>query len=139
MSPVTSPPALRTVLIVDDEPMIRTIARTALTIAGFAVREAEGAEDTREALRTAARPFDLVLLDLSLAGESGAHLIPEIRQRSPGSRILVVSGATEDDVTEYGVDGFLGKPFTRAKLLDAIQRTLGTDDPSGTHTPPPQG
>src|SRR4051812_10704425 len=103
----TSPPVPQAVLVVDDEPMIRMIARAALTGAGFAVSEAGDSAEAREAVRTAARPFALILLDLTLGGEAGADLIPEFRSASPGSKVLVFSGIGEADPTELGADGFL--------------------------------
>jgi CheY-like chemotaxis protein len=109
---------------VDDEPSVRMIARAILAGAGYAVTEAAEPAAARAAVQSAAAPFDLIFLDLSLPGESGTVLIPEFRAQSPGSRILLVSGLNAEDVTGHGADAFLSKPFTRATLLDAVQRLL---------------
>ena len=123
MSATPTPPP-RTVLVVDDEPTVRMIARAILGGAGYAVTETADPAAARAAVKSAAAPFDLIVLDLSLPGESGTALIPEFRAQSPGSRILLVSGLNAEDVTDHGADAFLSKPFTRATLLDAVQRVM---------------
>jgi DNA-binding response OmpR family regulator len=116
-----SPPGPLNVLVVDDEASIRLILRVSLTSAGHAVTEAGDVAAAAEALRTAARPFDVVLLDLSMPGVDGAAFVPFVRRQSPGSRVLVVSGLHEGEAADIGADGFLSKPFTRAGLLDTIK------------------
>ncbi len=124
MSATSPVPVSQTVLFVEDEPTIRMLARSALLSAGLIMTEAGTSAEALEAVRTAAKPFDLIMLDLSLPGENGADLIPEFRQRIPASRILVVSGLAEEDVADLGADGFLGKPFTKTTLLAAVQNVL---------------
>jgi len=118
---MTDPMLPQTVLVVEDEPMIRMIARVGLTGAGYAITEAANSVESLAALLRTAKPFDVILLDLGLAGEDGAALIPEFRTRTPSTRILVVSGAPQDDLD---TDGVLGKPFTRVQLLEAVARVL---------------
>jgi DNA-binding response OmpR family regulator len=125
MSPDTPLPVpLKTVLVVDDDPTIRKIARITLTLEGFAVTEADGAVTALEAVSCGTHPFDLILLDLNLPGVEGTVLIPEIRTHSPGSRILLVTGVAEEDAADHCADGFLSKPFTRATLLAAVYATM---------------
>jgi CheY-like chemotaxis protein len=125
MSPDTPLPVpLKTVLVVDDDPTIRKIARVALTMEGFAVTEAGDAVAALEAVTGAARPLDLILLDLTMPGIGGAVLIPELRSRTPRSRILLVSGVAEEDAADLGADGFLSKPFTRMTLITAVHTTI---------------
>lgn len=121
-----TPAEPKTVLIVDDEPAIRMIARAALATAGFRATEAADAAAAEAAVSATPRPFDLILLDLTLPDEYGADLIPRFRARTPGTRILVVSGAHADDAAEMQADGFLNKPFNRAGLLAAVHALLGT-------------
>ena len=115
MSATPTPPP-RTVLVVDDEPSVRMIARAILAGAGYAVTETADPAAARAAVKSAAAPFGLIVLDLSLPGESGTALIPEFRAQSPGSRILLVSGLDAEDVPDHGADAFLSKPFD----LDAL-------------------
>src|SRR5262245_11783161 len=121
-SPTSAPPS--TVLVVDDEPVIRKIARMSLAGAGFTVAEAGDAAVAVAAVRSAAKPFDLVLLDLTLPDADGKTVIPEIRSHAPTTRVLVVSGLGEMDPAAFGADGFLAKPFTKSSLLLAVQQAL---------------
>ena len=114
----------RFLLVVDDEPVIRMIARTCLTTAGFAVAEAEDEASAYEAIQKAVTPFDLILLDLTLGETDGANLIPSFRRQSPTTRILVVSGLSAEEVEGLDADGFLGKPFTKKSLLLAVGQAL---------------
>jgi CheY-like chemotaxis protein len=118
---MTSP---RTILVIDDEPSVRMIAKAILSGAGYAVTEASDPVAARGAVADAPQPFDLIFLDLGLAGENGASLIPDFRARAPGSRILVVSGASAEDADGLAADAFVSKPFTRAALLEAVRRVL---------------
>jgi DNA-binding response OmpR family regulator len=108
------------VLIVDDEPVIRRVAELALAGAGHSVTEAGNATSAAELIRSRRTPFDLVLLDRTLPDGEGTALIPTIRRSSPGTRILVVSGLGDLDPSSVGADGFLAKPFTRSSLLAAV-------------------
>lgn len=120
----TAEVAGKSLLVVDDEPVIRMIARTCLSGAGFLVTEADDRAGVFTAIANAAKPFDLILLDLTLGETKGAELIPAIRQQSPSTRILVVSGLGAEDIEGMGADGFLGKPFTKTSLLIAVWQTL---------------
>jgi CheY-like chemotaxis protein len=126
MSAPPKPPPARSALVVDDEAVVRMIARTMLSAAGYAVSEAADSTAARAAVKSAGGPFDLIVLDLTLSAESGAALIPEFRAQSPASRILLVTGSSLEDAAGLGADGFLSKPFTRATLLAAADRVLGT-------------
>jgi DNA-binding response OmpR family regulator len=126
--PVAASPPGRSALVVDDEAMIRRIARVALEGAGFGFAEAGNAAEAVAAVKSANPPFDLILLDLTLPDGAGTSVIPVIRRHSPGTRVLVVSGLGEDAVGS-GSDGFLAKPFTKSSLLIAIQLAFATAGP----------
>jgi CheY-like chemotaxis protein len=121
--PLTAPPA-RSVLVVDDEPVVRRIAQMALTGAGFTVAEAGDIASASAAVRAASPPFDLVLLDLTLPDGDGAAVVAVVRQHAPGTRVMVVSGMGQMDPGEVGADAFLAKPFTKTSLLAAVQTAL---------------
>ncbi|MCJ8159286.1 response regulator [Sphingomonas sp. LaA6.9] len=113
------------VLVVDDEPQIRRLLRTALARADFEVAEAG---DARAALAVleAERP-DVVLLDLGLPDRDGLELVPLIKQRSQAT-LLVVSAreATEQKVTalDLGADDYVTKPFDTDELLARVRAAL---------------
>lgn len=118
-----SPEQLR-VLVVDDEPSVRLIARLMLERAGYAVEEAEDAA-VAVARAQSGRGFAMVLLDVSLPDRAGTDLIPELRSLVPDARVVLTSGRAEEDVPGHGADGFLPKPFSRDQLLAAVRTVLG--------------
>jgi two-component system KDP operon response regulator KdpE len=112
------------ILIVDDEPAIRRLARAALERAGLAVREAENA---REAMlfAQADRP-DVVLLDLGLPDRDGLELVPLLKAK--GLAVIIVSArdATPEKVAalDLGADDYVTKPFDSEELLARIRAAL---------------
>jgi two-component system cell cycle sensor histidine kinase/response regulator CckA len=115
----------RTILIVDDERAVRDLVAAALTRAGFAVRTAGSAE---EALDLEARhPVDLLVTDVILPELSGPELAERIRQRSPHTRVLFMSGYTGNALTTHDLRGgsaFLPKPFGTTTLLARVREVL---------------
>ncbi len=116
------------VLVVDDEPAVANVAARILVSAGM---RAEIAHDGNEALATLARrgsEIHLVLLDLTLRGESGVALLPKLRAISPALPVLLTSGYSGDDALERlapgDVSGFLAKPFRARDLIDQVEKAL---------------
>lgn len=113
------------VLVVDDEPAIRRLLRTALERAGHAVSEAGDAAAALASL-AADRP-QVVLLDLGLPDRDGLELIPLVRARSDAT-ILIVSArdATEQKVTalDLGADDYVTKPFDTEEVLARVRASL---------------
>ncbi len=113
------------ILIVDDEPQIRTLLRAVLTRAGYAVVEVGSA---REA--TAARDIDkpdLILLDLGLPDRDGIELV-EMLRRDEGTRLIVVSAREDIEqkvaALDLGADDYVTKPFDTDELLARIRAAL---------------
>jgi len=119
------PASVPKILIVDDEPQIRTLLRATLGRAGYAVVEAANA---REALNAKAidKP-DLVLLDLGLPDRDGLELVTILRQE-PRSALIVVSARdqTEQKVAalDLGADDYVTKPFDTEELLARVRASL---------------
>ena len=113
------------VLVVDDEPAIRRLLRTALERVGHAVSEAADAA-TALAVLAADRPA-VVLLDLGLPDRDGLELIPLVRARSDAT-ILIVSAreATEQKVAalDLGADDYVTKPFDTDEVLARVRTAL---------------
>ena len=107
------------ILVVDDEPLIlRTIRRT-LSKRGYKVRTVSDAESFIEELRR--EPADLLIMDINLGGLSSESLVDKIRQLSPLSKMLFISGLTP----EAHVEHFLEKPFDIEELRDKVRQILG--------------
>lgn len=117
-----------TVLLVEDEPLVRQIAESALSDQGYRVLEAENGE---EALRVAGghrEEISLVLTDVVMPRMGGRELTEQLRQRRPGIRVLYMSGYAastidDEDVIEPGT-AFLRKPFTLADMLRKVRDVL---------------
>jgi DNA-binding response OmpR family regulator len=119
---------MRRVLVVDDEPHIRTVLRGYLEAAGFAV---SGAADGETALREVRRePPDLVLLDVMLPGSDGLEVLREIRTFSDVYVILVTARTEEIDKLlglGVGADDYITKPFSPREVAARVQAVLRRD------------
>lgn len=113
------------ILVVDDEPHIRTLLRTTLVRNGYRVIEAANG---REALNAKAidRP-DLILLDLGLPDRDGLELVAALRGE-PASRLIVLSARdqTEQKVAalDLGADDYVTKPFDTDELIARVRASL---------------
>ena len=117
------------ILVVDDEPDIRSLVREILEDEGYEVSVAENAENARQARR--ARKPDLVLLDIWMPDVDGITLLKEWSEsNSLDMPVIMISGhgnvETAVEATRLGAYDFIEKPLSIAKLLLTIQRALET-------------
>lgn len=113
------------ILVVDDEPQIRRILRTALTGAGYQVDDARTGEDALRKLRDY-RP-DLVLLDINMPGMGGLAACEAIRADRNVAIIMLTVHNTEAakvEALDAGADDFVSKPFSTPELLARIRAAL---------------
>ena len=126
-----------TVLVVDDEPLVRRTVRRILEGAGHRVVEAAGGVEALELL-TAGHGFDVVLLDLTMPGMSGAEVWHKLRERGLAVPVVVISGFAEQEVLRRfgeGLSGLVRKPFTAQQLRVAVDEALFGPDASGPTLP----
>ena len=126
---IAPPPATGHVLVVDDEALIRDIARRVLESGGYQVTTAT---DGVDALRLfAERPdgFVCVLLDMTMPQLNGEETFAALRKLAPDVRVVLSSGYTEQEATQRfigkGLAGFVAKPWSAEELLAAIARATG--------------
>ena len=114
-----------TILLVEDDPALRTLTARALQENGFAVRPAGAAPEMWLALERG--PVDLVLLDIMLPGTSGIDLCRALRAKSDVPIIFIsAKGAETDRVVglELGADDYLAKPFGTRELVARVRAVL---------------
>jgi DNA-binding NtrC family response regulator len=115
-----------TILILDDEPVIREVLRTVLSKAGFGVREAASAAEGME--RLGKEPVDLLLLDLMLPDRSGLEVLAEVRQRWPEMPVIVVTAysSVENAIAAMreGAFHYLSKPFRNDEVVHVVKQAL---------------
>jgi len=115
-----------TVLLVEDEPMVRGVAERALTRHGYTVITAENGE---EALEVLARGEEIVLLisDVVMPAMDGPTMVREARKSRPDLKILFMSGYAEEQLrNSIDIDNvaFLPKPFSVQELAEATRRAM---------------
>jgi len=116
------------ILLVEDEPNVRRIARRILERNGYTVLEASNGAEALRILERRQEPIALVLTDLVMPEMGGRELASKLRIVSPTSRVLFMSGYTEDAVLRQSVMEpgaiFLDKPFTFDTLIRKVREAL---------------
>jgi DNA-binding response OmpR family regulator len=114
------------ILIVEDDEALRSTLARHLRAHGYTVTEAETAEEALTELRDGLRP-GLVILDINLPGETGWSLLRHSALEAAGNPPVVVASATAINprrLREFGVAGYLPKPFPLETLVSTIERLL---------------
>jgi DNA-binding response OmpR family regulator len=125
VAPQGSVPEPHQVLVVEDDPDLRLLLRTALTDAGFEVEETDSGP---AALATLERwPVDLVLLDLSLPGLDGHEVLRQLRDWSDVPVIMLSERQRETEriaALESGADDYVSKPFSTPEIIARMRAVL---------------
>ncbi len=117
-----------TVLVVDDENLLLTMAETILTEYGYKVLTANSGQKALTILSRDDITADLVVTDLVMPGMGGRELVERIRQLSPKMSILCTSGYVMPADKQTGTS-YLQKPFTSAELLAKVKQVLARKHP----------
>jgi CheY-like chemotaxis protein len=115
--------------VVDDEPMVRSLARRALEQYGYAVLDAEDGEAALEVLSSeAGARVNLAVLDVVMPRMDGRELGERLRQDRPGLRVVYISGHTGDELAQRLLLDesvpVLQKPFVPDELVERVQAQL---------------
>jgi len=118
-----------TVLVVDDEEALRTMAGSALCRLGFKVLEARDGQEALEVFRANREQISLILMDLTMPRMDGEVAFRELRRAGARVPILLSSGFGPEEAlqrfTGKGLAGFLQKPYRFQALVDAVREALG--------------
>jgi DNA-binding response OmpR family regulator len=134
-SHVASGPSGASILLVEDDPILRLSLAMELGQAGFRVREAADAAEA-QALLEGGTPVDLVITDIEMPGrEDGLALARAVRARAPDIRVIVVSGTLPEHGVVGVADAYFGKPYDPARLIAKARALLA----AGTRRIIPRG
>jgi CheY-like chemotaxis protein len=118
----------RTILVVDDEEVVRMLVTRALVEAGYTVVEAEHGAAALAAIEAGTDDLDLILCDLVMPGLNGRDLARWLSAHRPDLPILLISGyplpyLEAHDLYDPGIP-LLRKPFLPSRLLEAVEEAL---------------
>ena len=132
----TLPGGTETILLVEDEEAVRRATREILEMRGYRVLEAADGEHALEVFAQHGAPIHLLLTDVVMPRMSGRELAERITAASPATRVLYMSGYTNDAIVHHGVLGaktaFIEKPFSVAALAQKVREVLDSARPSAS-------
>jgi PAS domain S-box-containing protein len=117
-----------TILLVEDDVVMRRLTRKMLEGHGYNVLEAEDGKRALDLIQSHHAPIDLVLTDVVMKEVSGPELVLRLIESHPAMRVVYMSGYTGELVVTLGPDSgirLLEKPFTRANLLKTLDLAMG--------------
>lgn len=122
------PGGAETILLVEDEGSLRTMARVFLESKGYTILEAESGQEALEIAQRHRGQIHLLLTDVIMPGMSGRKLAEAVAASRAGIKLLYMSGYTDELVTQHGIlspgTRLLEKPFTRDSLLRRVRSVL---------------
>ena len=125
----TSDGGTETILLVEDDPTVRTLVSRMLATRGYEILDAADGEQAIEQFDTREHPIELVISDLMMRGLNGRETVDRIRRIEPTTKALFMSGYTNDTIIQSG-DGlppgtsFIQKPFSGDKLATLVRELL---------------
>jgi two-component system, cell cycle sensor histidine kinase and response regulator CckA len=130
-------PGSGTVLLVEDHPSVRALARRILERNGYRVREAATGGEALQLCEGYDGPLDLLLTDVVMPRMSGRELAERLQEIRPGLPVLFMSGYAEDEIAHRGVlepgTHFIEKPFSPEAFARKVQEVLA----AARRGPPP--
>jgi PAS domain S-box-containing protein len=123
-------PTGQRILLVEDDPDVRSLVATILERSGYTVHIANTPEMAVEECEKLNTPMDLLLSDVVMPGMSGGELLEKLRERFPELRVGFISGYTPDTILRHGIEQeampFLQKPFTPDALVRFVRETIAS-------------
>jgi len=117
-----------TVLLVEDDKLLRNVARKTLKLHGHNVLETENGGDAIKVAEAYEKPIQLIITDVVMPGMNGRELAERIQSIRPEIRVIYMSGYTDNAISHHGVlepgINFIEKPFTPKSLMRKIREVL---------------
>ena len=130
-APAVAAPAAgtETILVAEDEQMVRVLVRKVLEQAGYTVLLAGGGSEALQLAERHTGPIHLLVTDVVMPGMSGRELARQLVTKRAGTKVLFLSGYADDAVARHGVlepgTAFMQKPFTPSALARRVREVLG--------------
>jgi len=118
-----------TLLLVDDEKILRQIIASILRKEGYLVMEAATSDAAIDAVRRFGQKLDLLISDMMIPSVGGLHLLEELRKGRPELKAVFISGCTRDEICKDAPlpegTAFIEKPFEGDALVSTVRQVLG--------------
>jgi CheY-like chemotaxis protein len=118
-----------TILLVEDERLVRNLTRRILADAGYGVLEAGSGAEALELSASHSGPIHLLLTDVIMPRMSGKQVMERLSAQRPGLRVLYMSGYFDDAIGTDILRHFIAKPFQREALLERVRAALARPAP----------
>jgi CheY-like chemotaxis protein len=119
------------ILVVDDEEMVRRLAKTMLIKLGYEVVTASNGIEAVEIYRSESETFDLIVLDMVMPGMDGQQCFLALKSINPDVRAVISSGYSQEgsaqETLDEGVRGFVQKPYRLSELSSVIEKALAPE------------
>ncbi len=130
----------KSILLVEDEPGVRSLSTLVLQGTGYRVIACESALTAKAIFERENGRFDLLFSDVVLVGQNGIDLALELRAKRPDLSVLLCSGYADDSVRWQAIQQegfhFLPKPYPTVKLLTSVRDAINTQPAPATGEPP---
>jgi hypothetical protein len=132
---------VETILIVDDEPEVRAVARDMLQAKGYTTLDTGDPTLALRMVRTESQPIHLLLTDVVMPLMNGRELVDQVHIIRPTMRVLYMSAYSTETIEDYGIriapgEPFVLKPFTMESLASAVRTVLDYRSPFGKRPAP---
>lgn len=120
-----------TILLIDDDPLVRSTCRRILEHAGYIIVATADGPTALSLLETDASAFDLIMVDLVMPGMNGAEVLESLKQMSAALPVVAMSGYGDGILTletTSRLAGFLPKPFSASTLTGLIDGIMANGD-----------
>jgi len=122
------PGGIETVLLVEDNAMVRDLAASALREGGYHLLLADNGLQALQVANQNTQPIDLLITDVVMSELGGVGLAQKLQYDHPHLRVIYMSGYTDETITDHGVETgaatFLAKPFMTSELLIKVREVL---------------